>query len=301
MPNRPTSKACKDCGTPLVDDDGWAWKSGRCRPHWLIYNRSKGRRYYATHRTEERERNRQYQAENASALREKRRLDWQRQKQLPISERKTAKWRRANPERARTNQAKYRAKVMAKNPRYYADQAIQRRLRGRPLAGKHTKDEWSDIVASFGRRCAYCGILGRITKDHIVPLTAGGFNTADNLVPACPTHNSEKGYKSPEEFVKRVVICPFVRNDLLQRIQKIRLAMAGLPPPEPIKYVKITTPRLRLELARLASQFGYLSNALIATEARYGLTTYRRRLALVDEASKLNVPWIAAKRGNRAP
>jgi 5-methylcytosine-specific restriction endonuclease McrA len=53
--------------------------------------------------------------------------------------------------------------------------------------------EWPQILEAFGHRCAYCGdAIGPLTKDHVTPISKGGINTADNVVPACKSCNSRK-------------------------------------------------------------------------------------------------------------
>lgn len=59
--------------------------------------------------------------------------------------------------------------------------------------GTHTKKEWLDIVKKHKNRCAICRKKRKLTKDHIVPLTKGGRNTADNLQPLCAECNGRKG------------------------------------------------------------------------------------------------------------
>jgi hypothetical protein len=46
--------------------------------------------------------------------------------------------------------------------------------------------------ALFNGRCAYCGTHGKMTVDHVVPLSRGGFDEASNIVPACTKCNSSK-------------------------------------------------------------------------------------------------------------
>ena len=53
----------------------------------------------------------------------------------------------------------------------------------------------------FNYRCAYCGRKGiELTKDHIVPLTNGGTDSIDNIVPACEYCNKSKGTKDVLHF-----------------------------------------------------------------------------------------------------
>jgi 5-methylcytosine-specific restriction endonuclease McrA len=61
-----------------------------------------------------------------------------------------------------------------------------------------TIQQWEEIKAAFGYRCAYCGCKSkRLTKDHITPISKGGAHTASNIVPACSLCNSKKHAGAP--------------------------------------------------------------------------------------------------------
>jgi len=63
--------------------------------------------------------------------------------------------------------------------------------------GIHTEAEWKALVEICGRVCARCGQSGKLTKDHVIPLTRTddprASDAIDNLQPLCPKCNSEKG------------------------------------------------------------------------------------------------------------
>ena len=62
-----------------------------------------------------------------------------------------------------------------------------------------TSEEWLDILKEHNYRCAYCGIdfdeNNLPEKDHIIPISKGGNNTKENVVPACRSCNAKKGNK----------------------------------------------------------------------------------------------------------
>ena len=62
-----------------------------------------------------------------------------------------------------------------------------------------TADEWIDILKEYKFKCAYCGkeftLFDRETKDHVIPISKGGHNTKENIVPACRSCNSKKHNK----------------------------------------------------------------------------------------------------------
>jgi hypothetical protein len=50
--------------------------------------------------------------------------------------------------------------------------------------------------------CSYCGRRGgRLTLDHVVPVSRGGTSELRNLVTACVSCNSAKGTRTPQEWL----------------------------------------------------------------------------------------------------
>lgn len=59
--------------------------------------------------------------------------------------------------------------------------------------GRHSEAQWAVRLAQYDHRCAYCGTNRRaLVKEHVVPVSAGGTNDIDNLVPACQPCNARK-------------------------------------------------------------------------------------------------------------
>lgn len=70
--------------------------------------------------------------------------------------------------------------------------------RGRKLTngGKFTKKEWLLLLDKHEYKCYYCKqIFDKLTVDHYIPLSKGGKNSIDNIVPACMSCNCKKGNK----------------------------------------------------------------------------------------------------------
>lgn len=75
--------------------------------------------------------------------------------------------------------------------------------------GSFTYQEWEDKKISYENRCAKCGThqdelenkygkhFKNLTVDHIIPLSRGGTNYIDNIVPLCVGCNSKKKDKMP--------------------------------------------------------------------------------------------------------
>lgn len=67
------------------------------------------------------------------------------------------------------------------------------RLTAARLLGTHTAEEWARKLDEHDRRCAYCGVQAEtLTKDHVVPISKGGSDAIENILPACQPCNSAK-------------------------------------------------------------------------------------------------------------
>ena len=92
-------------------------------------------------------------------------------------------WRKRNPDKAHA---------------YVRAATIKRR---RAAGGQRfTSAEWLALLAYHGGRCAYCGSKVLIEIDHRTPLTCGGSNLIDNILPACRRCNRRKSTMTEEEF-----------------------------------------------------------------------------------------------------
>jgi hypothetical protein len=71
--------------------------------------------------------------------------------------------------------------------------------------GTFSPKEWRDLVTYFGQSCAYCtrheSVVGKLTADHVTPLSRGGTGYIDNILPACLSCNATKGDKTLLEFL----------------------------------------------------------------------------------------------------
>jgi hypothetical protein len=71
----------------------------------------------------------------------------------------------------------------------------------------------------LGNVCAYCGANGELQWEHIIPLSAGGPDSIDNIVRACPSCNLEKGARDPYQWylgnkpnpIPRIVLGKFLK------------------------------------------------------------------------------------------
>ena len=88
------------------------------------------------------------------------------------------------------------------------DRVLERSRKRRAISyGKSaffTEEEFQAKFESLGRRCFYCKrplAFSEATRDHYIPLTKGGDDSIDNIVPACANCNSHKRNKMPDEFI----------------------------------------------------------------------------------------------------
>jgi hypothetical protein len=119
-----------------------------------------------------------------------------------IKRRSYQKHRAKNKERLRLVYQENREKIVERacqwqrdNPDKVADR--QRRRHARLLmapVNDLTHAQWLDIQLAYDHRCAYCGKKrkGKLTQEHITPLSKGGSHTLSNVVPACQSCNSKK-------------------------------------------------------------------------------------------------------------
>lgn len=126
--------------------------------------------------------------------------EYERNKQKYISRAKL--WSEKNREKCRASSRssfkRWYQRVRVQKPEYYKFLNSKTYARRRNAEGKHSFDEWVKIKQSFNYCCARCGLkegFVKITKDHIIPLSLGGTDFADNLQPLCSKCNSSKGNK----------------------------------------------------------------------------------------------------------
>lgn len=53
-------------------------------------------------------------------------------------------------------------------------------------------DIWNETLKYFNNKCAYCGNVGELQQEHVIPLSKGGSYTKQNIIPACRFCNSSK-------------------------------------------------------------------------------------------------------------
>lgn len=61
------------------------------------------------------------------------------------------------------------------------------------------------VLEKFGHVCVYCAATENIEIDHVLPVSRGGTDDFENLVPACGPCNRSKGAKLIEEWRRGMV------------------------------------------------------------------------------------------------
>jgi len=110
---------------------------------------------------------------------------------------KSARYRKSHPDKVR----EIEKRRYPKRKNQILQHNEHRRARLFCAEGGHTTEEWLRICALCEGRCLYCNnSCDKFAKDHVIPLSKGGSNYIENIVPVCKSCNSSKGSKSPEEF-----------------------------------------------------------------------------------------------------
>jgi 5-methylcytosine-specific restriction endonuclease McrA len=146
------------------------------------------RRYYAANREECLADANQYYGSNRESILQKLRNE-----------------RAENPEAIR---AKEQAKRVA-HPEYSATKNRNRRARmhAAPI-NDLTHAQWLEIQEAQDYRCYYCKKRrkGRLTQDHLTPLSKAGSHTVHNVIAACKSCNSRKWIHPPPMPVQPLLL-----------------------------------------------------------------------------------------------
>lgn len=106
------------------------------------------------------------------------------------------RWAQRNKARVRQNTRRYR-----RRNKLWARECCRRRQVVRKGAGGcHSILDWQLIMHLQDGCCAYCGEERTLTRDHVVPITRGGTDDAENIVGACRSCNAKKNNRTPAEF-----------------------------------------------------------------------------------------------------
>lgn len=86
----------------------------------------------------------------------------------------------------------------------------------------HTDAQWYAKVRAAGDKCHYCKRSCMLVthKDHVVPVSRGGSNSIDNVVPACVDCNTAKSSMTGDEFAEWAADTDFFAKPRLAQIRR---------------------------------------------------------------------------------
>ncbi len=141
-------------------------------------------------------------------------------------------WNRANPEKCKKTNKKWRLKNVKKvrangkvnyeknkerrikmanewnraNPKKRSAimvfQNAKRRSRIKANGGRgFTKKHWDKLLSKCGGMCAYCRRSKANSVDHFIPIALGGSHDFANIIPSCAVCNSTKRENEPVQWI----------------------------------------------------------------------------------------------------
>ena len=87
---------------------------------------------------------------------------------------------------------------------YFRAASNRRRALIANAAGNFTAKDFRLLCEAFENKCFYCGEELPLGPDHMTPLSKGGSNKFDNIVPACRSCNSRKHAKTFDEYMEYI-------------------------------------------------------------------------------------------------
>lgn len=119
------------------------------------------------------------------------------------------RYRERHPEKVKAA-AQMEYATHPERPRMRAMLSAQKRRAHKLCAPRNdlTHAQWLMIQGAQDHRCAYCGkrCKGRLTQDHITPLSQGGSHTLHNVIGACKSCNSRKHAGPPPKPVQPLLL-----------------------------------------------------------------------------------------------
>lgn len=212
------TKICKKCGVEKTKSDFriWSWICKACQARAQAQRRKENpeyeKEYYIKNKTLIREKQTAYENnggrekrhEYSMSHREEQKARNEKWKSLHREEKLAydRKYNEAHKDEAqeyrnRTKEQKkqYNKRYIQEHPEKISAKTQKRRARERSADGFFTEEEWKAVCVKYNYTCLRCGKTGKMTPDHVVPLSKGGTSFIDNIQPLCRSCNSSKGDK----------------------------------------------------------------------------------------------------------
>lgn len=156
------------------------------------------RRHYLNHRAEVAEHHTQYHQEHREAENER-----MRQYYLGHRSERTRHMRQYYQEH-REETLEHVRQYSQGHPEVRLAARHKRRALLADSNGNFTAEEFRLLCETYGNRCLYCQEELPLTPDHMVPISRGGSNSIENIVPSCRSCNQRKHTMTYDEFVERL-------------------------------------------------------------------------------------------------
>lgn len=134
------------------------------------------------------------------------------------------KWRDANPEKCKEIRRRWRAAHRDDEREHNRRRRARRRAGRRAALVPVSLEQLQRRSELFGGQCAYCGVAGKLTVDHVLPLKLGGLDEAANILPACVRCNASKQATPVEQWYRAQ---PFFSSARWRKIQRHCPGAAG--------------------------------------------------------------------------
>lgn len=200
------TKTCTKCKVekPLNEYDKRKDSGDGLRTNCTECRRKEKSQYYQDNRFEILAKEKAQHAENPGPARERAKQWYADNKER--AKKRIAEWAKANPERVLAYKKKYTLEKQPAWRKANRDKGLAQQARRRarkasvPTGPKPTLKE---LLEMQNGKCAYCE-----TKtpsiwhiDHVIPISRGGPDTADNVVAACASCNTSKGSKDVDVWM----------------------------------------------------------------------------------------------------
>lgn len=107
-------------------------------------------------------------------------------------------YKRTN-ERYKEHDTEYNRQYRQLHPEKSTQNFNNRRARIQQASGSFTSRDWKKLCKQYDHTCLCCGRREpeiKLTVDHVIPLSAGGTSSIDNIQPLCQSCNSSKHTKT---------------------------------------------------------------------------------------------------------